>query len=179
VRPGTGPALQGVVRTERATMRLAGLDGLGAPPTAPPRCVAGRLVLVGAAGATTRCLATEADLDGVALVAGTRLPEAYDVPGTGRLVVVGRLAARALGPSDGWWEPGTWHDELAVGVRRFRLDALDPRDVRNLHTISVVRGPDEVWGTFELLVLGPHPSAGLHGFTDGAPADRLPSHAGA
>jgi hypothetical protein len=160
--------LVGVVRTESGVAHLRELAALGAPPLEEPRSFALRLARRGPSLVEAVSAADPAAGPDLELRPGTRWPGAVRVDAGTTLTVTGLLLARALGPSDGWWEPGTWHDEPAVGLRSWNLAAVDPDDVRNLHTLAVVADGTGPCGTLETLVLGPLPALGLDGFTAGA-----------
>ena len=96
---------------------------------------------------------------------GTRWPATIRHETAGELRPLGRLLLTGLGHHSTVWEPGRWHDELAIGVERWHQEAVASQGVRYLHAITVV-GP-ESFGFVETLPVGAIPARGLAGFIDG------------
>jgi hypothetical protein len=69
------------------------------------------------------------------------------------------------------WRHGTWKGELATGADRWRVEALDPLAVENLHVQQLVRcraGTRTGIGVLEHVCVGPHAPSGFAGLADGA-----------
>ncbi len=110
---------------------------------------------------------------------GTRWPATYaitlpgprsDLPRSLHLAAGSPVPLLGLGEHHPTWVPGRWHDEAAAGVERWRIDELDPTDIRHLHVLVRVEGELDgrpVHGVAEALALGPHRPSGLTGFTAG------------
>lgn len=96
---------------------------------------------------------------------GTRWPATIRHETAGELPPLGRLLLTGLGYHSNEWEPGRWHDELAIGIERWHLDTVASQGIRFLHVLTVV-GP-QPFGFVETLPVGVIPSRGLAGFIDG------------
>ena len=164
---GHAPPRHGLVRHDVGVAHLRALAELGAPPAVLPAVAAARLAVRADDGTVaTWPLHDDEVFDAVRFAPGTRWPTAVRTSDGIERTVTCRVPMRALGPTDGWWDPERWHDELAVGIRR--LDAAAAADdVRHLHTLAVVRGEDGSAGTLDLLVLGTFEQHGFAGFTGG------------
>jgi hypothetical protein len=75
-----------------------------------------------------------------------------------------------LGYLDSEWGHGRWKDELAVAVRSWPVDSLDPSALAHVHVQQLCRATDGERtgiGVFEQLVINEHRPTGLTGFADG------------
>ncbi len=164
---GHAPPRHGLVRHDAGVAHLRALAELGAPPLVLPATAAARLA-VRADDGTVAAWSWHDDevFAAVRFAPGTRWPTAVRTPDGIECTVTCRVPMRALGPTDGWWDPERWHDELAIGIRRLDGSAAAD-DVRHLHVLAVVRGEDGSVGTLDLMVLGAFEHVGFVGFTDG------------
>jgi hypothetical protein len=69
------------------------------------------------------------------------------------------------------WRHGSWKGDLATGAEQWRVDALDPLAVENLHIQQLVRARCDGqvgYGVLEQLCVGAHAPSGFEQLRDGA-----------
>jgi hypothetical protein len=67
------------------------------------------------------------------------------------------------------WGHGRWHGEQALAGETWRVDQLDPADLRYRHVQEVFRarwGAREGVGVLEQMIVGPYAPAGFREFND-------------
>ena len=83
-----------------------------------------------------------------------------------------RIHLLGIGYQHPEWGHGIWHSDLAHASESWRLDEIEPLDMKHFHTHYICRATmgDRVGvGTLETMVIGRHVRSGFKDFFDGAP----------